>query len=264
MDNLKSYSERGREVSWQDSPYWSDKGNPKEQFDVAFEGRRLEVANFSDVSLTKDQLEELQRIIAEFSQIKDGEVFDKVKSICVDNLQPIDPETKEGVNGMGAEKDDGIVKLYPRALKPISHRVEGVSNFAGTVIHELAHAVETSETQVEWRERFEWLLNSDKIGELRKLGLMEKLKSTPQKDWVNLHPDIWNLVRFWTIMQPERCVTDYAKLSPEDDFAESMVAALRNPDLLDSQRSRFLKNNFLSNVKEATAFKVDIQRRLVD
>ena len=257
-------SENGEEVSWQDSPYWSDKGAPKEQFDITFSGRKIEMANFSEAKLTKDQLGDLEKIIAEFSQIKNGEVFDKIKSICVDNEQPTDPETGKGLNGMAVEKGDGIIKLYPRALEPIPHRVEGVSNFEGTVIHEFSHAIALVEPEIndEWRKKFGWKKDEKKIEEIYELGLMDELKETPQKDWGAIHPNIWVLTRIWNVAEPRRCVTDYAKLGPEDDFAESMVAALRNPEVLDTRRRVFLKNRVLADVNEKTAAKVDVLKRL--
>ena len=261
MKNFEQASPPEAETPGISGNYWADKGNPKEQFDITFVGRKIEVANFSDVELAPVQLKELQEVIAEFSKIKDGKAFDKIKSIFIDNNQPVDPETGKGVNGMGAEKGDGIIKLYPRALEPVSHRVEGVSNFEGTLIHEFTHALVNKEMLGKWKEAFEWMLDSNKVNEIKKLGLLEKLKTTSQKDWGSLHPNIWKLARVWEVNQPEWCVTDYAKLGPEDDIAESMVAALKNPKILDGARLRFIKKNFLNETKEKESPVVDIKKR---
>ena len=258
---MKNEQLGNQERGWQDSPYWSDKGQPKEQFDIAFGERRIDVANFSDVVLTEDQLFSLGKVISGFTQIKNGECFDKIRSILIDDVQPFDPETKAGVNGMGVEKDDGIIKLYPRALEPISHRVEGVSNFEGTLVHEFTHALVGKEISNEWKRRFGWKVNQKKWDKIKRLGLIEELNATPQKDWGNLHPDIFNLVRVWETDEPQRCVTDYAKLGPEDDIAESMVAAVCNPEVLDKRRLFFLQDKFLSDIDEETAPAVDIQKR---
>jgi len=261
MKNFEQQRENN-EMSWQDSPYWAEKGNAKEQFDITFGDRKIDVANFSKTALTEDQLAILQKVIGEFAQIKDGECFDKIKSILIDNVQPIDPETKVGINGMSVEKNDGIIKLYPRAIEPINHRVKGVSNFEGTMVHEITHALADKETSTEWKRRFGWKVNEEKWDRIKRSGLMEELRVTPQKDWPKLHPNIFEMIRVWEIDEPKRCVTDYAKLGPEDDLAESMVAALCNPDVLDKRRLMFLRDRFLLGINEETAPVVDIQKRM--
>jgi len=234
-----------------DNSYWADKGQPKDRLEVAFGDRRIEISNYSDIKLSADQLKELEKVIAEFSQINNGVALEELKSVFIDNEQPVDPEHKDGLNGMGIENNDGIIKLYPRALKSIQHRVKGVSNFEGTLIHELTHvlAAKTS-LDKEWAQKFGWEQNQEKIEELQRIGLMDKLWTTPQKDWSSLHPDIWNLVRVWENDHPERCVTDYARRGPEDDLADSMVAAMRNPEILDEERFKFLRERFLKDVDE--------------
>jgi hypothetical protein len=261
--NSEQFSENKSEVRRQDSPYWSEKGVPREQFDVLFEGKKVEVANFSETALSKEQLNSLRLIIGEFSRIKNGEVFDKVKSIFIDNIQLEDPETKVGVNGMSVEKDDGIIKLYPRALENIPHRVKGVSNFDGTLIHELTHALVDPETRKRWKNKFGWKKNEEKeaklLDKLGELGIsVEELYEMPQKDWAKL--GLWEFIRIEEVDKPQRCVTDYAKLGPNDDIAESMVAAMTTGDL-DSERLKFLKHYYLSNTGEELLPKVEIQKR---
>lgn len=267
---MRTERDLNAETSWRDRPYWSDKPNPKEQFDIVFEGRKIEVVNFSDVGLTPEQLAELQTIISQFSQIKDGAVFDKIKSIYVDNVQPVDSELPEGVNGRSVESEDGIVTLYPRALQPIPHRVEGVSNFKGTIIHEFAHSIEDSETKERWEQAFGWTVDQEKMKELERTGLKEKLEMTRSRDWGKLsqyYPgvDIEKLTRVWKIKEPKRCINDYAKLSPDDDFCDSFVAAMAEtgsePKKLDYKRWIFMKSRFLSKIDSATASAVDIQRK---
>lgn len=261
MNPEKLSSENKAEAGWQDKPYWAEKGTPKEQLDILFEGRKVEVANFSETALSKEQLNSLRLIIGEFSKIKNGEVFDKVKSIYIDNVQPQDPETKEGMNGMSVENDDGIIKLYPRALENIPHRVKGVSNFDGTLIHELTHALVNKEIKDRWKTKFGWSVDTVKMNKLERSGLKDKLLNTPQVDWENkFGKDVWEKARIWKIDKPQKCVTDYAKLGPNDDIAESMVAAMTTGDL-DSERLKFLKHYYLSGMGEQTLPAVHIQQR---
>ena len=257
MKNIEQQSE----APLQD-PYWTEKGTPKEQFDVVFGDRKIDIKNFSDTRLTSGQLRTLQNTIAGFSQIDSGSVFGKIKSIFIDNEQPVDTELKEGLSGMGVEKGDGIIKLYPRALKPISHRVKGVPNLEGTLIHEFTHALvdANSAADLEWKQKFGWFVLREKYEELERLDLIDKLQ-LPQREWPKLHPDIWNLVRIWANKQSARCVTDYARRGPEDDIADSMVAAIKNPKILDPERLKFLQEKFLTGLDPEKFPKVDITEK---
>ncbi|MEK7080397.1 MAG: hypothetical protein AAB925_01010 [Patescibacteria group bacterium] len=58
--------------------------------------------------------------------------------------------------------------------------------------------------------------------------------------------EMGNTARLWYNVHPERCINNYARLGPEDDFSESMVAALRKPEILDGERLRFIKEKFLA------------------
>jgi len=261
MENPEKKSQPGQEAPGIAGSYWADKGEPKEKFDVIFGERKVEVKNFSDNPFTEARLIELRRVISDFCKIENGVVFDKIKSIFIDNVQPIDPETGEAINGTSVEKGDGTIKLYPNVLlEGRFHRVSGVSGFDGALLHEFTHALANSEIFDAWVRKFGWTFNSEKIQKVRDLGLLEALRTTPQKDWANLHPEIWKLVRYWEIDNSERCVTDYAKLGPEDDLAESMVAALRVPEVLDPERLKFLKEKFLGSAEKAEAPAVEIKR----
>ena len=190
MRNLEC-PEGAAEKSWRDDTYWAEKGEPKEAFEVLVGEKKVEVCNFTDVALLPEQLRELEDVVKEFSQLGNGVVFDRVRFILIDNNQLFDQEFKEGINGMGVERGDGIIKLYPRALKPIGHRVPGVSNFAGTLIHEFSHALVGAKFYKEWQEEFGWVQDKGKLGKLKRLGLLEEIAETQQKNWEKLHPNIF-------------------------------------------------------------------------
>jgi hypothetical protein len=52
------------------------------------------------------------------------------------------------------------------------------------------------------------------------------------------------LVTRFEIEDPSRCVTDYAKLEPDEDICDSMVAAMRRPEILDKERLETLRQAF--------------------
>jgi hypothetical protein len=133
------------------------------------------------------------------------------------DIQPINPNTGENQNGEGGETD-GAVKIYPSALHAVSHRISGALNLEGTLIHELSHSVGL-EFINEWRNKFEWI--SSETTEMFPGGAL----------------------RYEVPKEPERCVTDYARVNAREDVSESIVAALKNPNILDPEKLQFIKSH---------------------
>ncbi len=116
--------------------------------------------------------------------------------------------------------DRRVIRLYPKAFENIEHRVKGVSNLEGTLIHELSHKL-ASEFVNEWSKKFG-----------KKLKEKKKTPGGSFCEWKGENP-----------------VTELAKYDPIEDFCESMVAFFKNPSLLDVKRQKFIKENVL---KETT------------
>lgn len=218
--------------NWWLQEEWQKKGVPKEQIDIVAGDKNLTVYNFQEESLTARHLEELERVVKEFSQIRGGEIFDRVQYILIDNTPKTNPKTGEGHYGYAAV-DDKAIKLYPRGLEFSPYRIENILSFEGTIIHELSHSIDKGRDFVnDWIKKFGWDLVETKKG------------------------------KGWELKEPEKCINSYARLDPGEDICESMVAALRNPKLLDPERLKFLKEILrLDEIDESKASKIDIQRR---
>lgn len=217
--------------NWWLKSEWAEKGIPKEQIEVEIEDRKIDIYNFGEC-LTDKHLEKLEKIIKEFSQIQDGESLNEARYILIDNIPKTNPRTGEDYYGHGAVSDRAI-KLYPRGLKFSPYRIEGVSSFEAVVIHELTHNI-TEKIINDWIKKFGWKSEGeDKEG-----------------------------FRIWKSKKPEKCINDYARLNPEDDICESMVATLRNPKLLDPERLKSLKDILsLDEIGELKTSKIDLQKR---
>jgi len=192
--------------NWWFKDRWKEKGLPHEQVTVEFESGKIEVFNWGS-PLEQRHLDELGEVIEIFAQIRGGEALKRTQYVLIDNKVAANPLTGkvDDLNGYGAIGDKAL-SLHPRALLEIEHRVTGVSNFKGTVTHELTHSL-TGDIVNEWKLAFGW----------------EDLNNSRQQT-----------------RQPEKCVDDYAKINPEEDICESMVAAIWKPEVLDPEKLQFL------------------------
>ncbi|MBP6888427.1 MAG: hypothetical protein KBC21_01870 [Candidatus Pacebacteria bacterium] len=216
-DIEKGILERLSREHWYLQEYWRNKVI-QEQIVLEVGEVVLEIFNFQNEQLEDWQLEQIRRVVTDYSQLRNSPVFSLVKSIVIDNEQPINPHSGKELNGWGGS--DGAVKLYPAALKPISHRVTGVSNLEGTLIHEFAHSLGV-EFENMWRKEFGW-------------EQMEKPEQLMNGTW-----------RLEQNIEPERCITEYARINTAEDICESMVGALRNPGALDPARYRKIHEELL-------------------
>lgn len=135
-----------------------------------------------------------------------------------------DPK-KYPVNGQAMPKWNAF-RLFPRGMSLLPSRIPPLPNFTCTLTHELSHLIET-EFKPEWMEKFQWKFCAD-------------------------HPDDWeskpspdgNGKRFFNRktgemspqgrfpLQPEQCITDYAKQAPDEDICESITSYVLKPELL--------------------------------
>lgn len=237
----KKLTEQISQENWWLQKYWQEKGLPIEQIKVNIGNRKLNIYNFYE-KLTDRHLKDLERVLREFSCIEDGRIFDEIKFILIDNKRKIITERHLEKN-LGEEKHGEsrpkckTIEIYPRGMEFTSFRINGVSKFEATLIHELSHSIPDIKPFFynEWIKKFRW--------EIR--GVIEDGTERYGK---------------WECEHPEKCVTEYAKYAPEEDISESMVAALRNPKILDPERLQFLKDNLLIKIKEQKLSEIEAKR----
>jgi len=234
---IKERLERGIiEENWWFQNEWKEKGIPKEQLEITTGDHKLNVNNFGEV-LTDRHIMELEKVIKEFSQIKNGEFLDKVEYILINNIKKENPYSGEEQMGFSHPSAKAI-ELNPKGVEFSSHRIDKTSSFEGTLIHEFSHNV-ADEVINEWNEKFGW-----------------EFVENPTEKFPN------GELKWWRNKIPEKCINSYARLSPDEDIAESMVAALRNPEALDPERLQFLKEALLlDKIDINKASKINIKKR---
>ncbi len=214
-DNCRSELEKNAKSKyWWLREKWAEKGLPKESIEYKFGDSKISVFNF-DREMTVNQLSELNYAIEKITKIKNGELLKKLDFILIDDERKTNPHDGSEQNGTIY---DNIMHLYSAVLDNNSHRVEGVSNLIGTIIHEAAHFFDIELTR-EWRDKFGW-----------KKHFEQSIKK-PSGGY-----SVWEYMG-----DKDRLISDYAGIEIEDDIAESMVAALEKPYLLDKERLDYLK-----------------------
>lgn len=228
-DEIIEMIKREREGrDWFTSEYWRKKGVPEEQVEFEINGRQITVYNFNKEKSFTD--EHAKKTLGVFQQLAVSfpELLDRVRWVLIDNVQQAsafgDPE-KYPLNGY-AMRDWKAFRLLPRGTELMPHRLQATSNFEGTIVHELTHLIQ-SDFEEEWGEKFKW-------------------------QWCNDYPDDWEVRptpdgrerRFFNKstgemspqgqfpLQPDQCITYYAKQNAREDICDSMVAYIYDPDLL--------------------------------
>ena len=236
----KRVREELKNRNWWLQEYWQEKGLPKEQVNIQVGENKITLYNFGE-QLQERHLQELQKVLADFSKVDDSKPLETLKYILIDDKKPLNPNTGIEMRGYGAGSESAV-KVYPKGTEFSDYRTEetpnfqGVSDFEATVIHELTHNInETVKTNLrnEWLDKF----NFKYIRENKVLA--------------------GGAITAYETSQPERCVSTYAQVNPEEDICESMVAVLRKPDVLDPEKLQLLQDRLL---KDSEPLPVDMQR----
>ena len=225
---VQMVTDRRENQDWYTSYYWRRKGLPQEQVEIDVNGKGVTVYNFDRGSwFDEEHIKLATSVLGKFTS-RFPSVLDKVSWILVDDIQLTsafgDPENYP-TNG-GALREFSAFQLYPRGMELIPHRVEAVTNFTGTLTHELTHLI-ASEFEDEWKDKFKWAgcLDYPEDWELRPTpeGQDRKFynKKTGEMSPQNQFP-----------LEPDQCVNYYAKQNMSEDICESMVAYLFDPELL--------------------------------
>ncbi len=221
--------EEFKRSKWWLQEYWQEKGIPKEQITIRAGAISAELYNYGS-ELRPDQVAELEKIMTTLGAIPLPDQLQSVKYILLDNKTKINPNNDEEQRG-NAFRSQGMLALYPRAMSDESHRIPNTTSFAGTLVHEYGHPLQQEGDFLDmWTKTFGW-----------------KLKPYEEVDWSKEVP------KRYTSDQLDRCVSDYAKISPDEDICESLVAAVNNPDALDPERLKFIQDRWLKNVNPESA-----------
>lgn len=202
---------------------------PREYFVVSTEVGNVGVFNFSE-PLKEKHIEELKKVFEIFDGFKEKSPLKTFKYIFLKNENSQTKlSTGEEMSGY-ANTQTGLLTVFLEGQKLTPHRIPEVSNFKGTLIHDLAHGF-SPELFQSWQEKFGWVLTEDK--------------------------DKWAKSIFYENNQQEKCINEYAKTSPQEDFCESVVAAIVAPQRLNPEKLEFFKENIFGNGEGNSKVKIE-------
>ena len=212
---------------WFTSEYWRKKGVPAEQIEFAINGRSITVYNFNaEKPFSDDHVARSRKVFQELAA-RFPDVLDKIRWVLVDDVQPpslLADDERYPTNGTAMRKHRAF-RFMPRGMETIPHRIPSASNFEGTFIHELGHLIQ-AQFEDEWREKFQWAYCSDneEEWEIRKAPNGESRwfnRTTGEMSPQGQYP-----------LQPDQCITTYARQNMGEDICDSLVAYIYEPERL--------------------------------
>jgi len=213
---------------WFTSEYWRIKGLPEEQIDFQVNGQAIIVYNWNKrQTFTDEHIKKAQKTFQELAS-RFPQVIDQIKWILIDDKQEAsafgDPE-KYPLNGYALQGWEAF-RLLPRGMELIPHRVAKASNFEGTFVHEATHLIQ-QQFEPEWSKQFKWDYCWDHEDEW-------EIRPTPDgttKRWFNKKTGEMSPQGQFAL-QPDQCITYYAKQNMGEDICDSIVSYIYDPDLL--------------------------------
>lgn len=225
---IEMVRDRKEGQEWFFYEYWRVKGVPKEQIELQVGEQQITIYNFSqEKPFTDEHIERGQKVFEELAS-RFPQMVKQIRWVLIDNLPHAsafgDPE-RFSFNGDAMQQWHAF-RVLPRGMELMPHRVRATSNFEGTFVHELTHLI-VSDLEDEWSGKFKWGYCKDYPDDWEKKTPPDG--SDPRffnKNTEEMYPQ----GRF--PLQPDQCVTYYAKLSMEEDICESVVAYIYDPELL--------------------------------
>jgi hypothetical protein len=209
-------------TNWSLQERWQRKGIPKEQYSIEVNGNTVELYNYGQ-ELTPEQIIEINWLMSVIFQIPSERITNRGKYIVINNENAFNDKDGEDMSGY-AHYETKMVELFPRAVSNEQHRIPDTTRLAGTLVHEYGHVLQDTDMVEEWKKKFGW----------KELDQAQQVRG---------------IVKTHDTEFPERCVSDYAKFSPEEDICDSFAAALNNPDILDPEKLKFIREHWLKDVK---------------
>ena len=225
---IESVKSKKESKEWYFYEYWRKKGVPKEQLELQVGEKQITIYNFSqEKPFTEEHIDRAQRVFEELAS-RFPQLVDQIRWVLIDDIAHAsafgDPE-KYPFNG-DAMREWHAFRLLPRGMKLTPHRVQATSNFEGTFAHELTHLID-SDFEHEWGGKFKWAYCIDYPDDWERKPPPDGLD---QRFFNKQTGEMYPQGQF--PLQPDQCITYYAKLSMEEDICESMVAYIYDPELL--------------------------------
>lgn len=222
---------RKREQEWFYQDYWREKGLASEQVEIEVDGNPVTLYNFDGANAFDDyKLGSLMDAMKQLG-LHFPEALQRLRWVLIDGtqLKSIYGDTQKFPTNGQVVHGTNAFRFFPRGVRTdIPHRIPGANNLEGTFVHETAHLIQAN-FQDDWRKGFQW-------GFCDEFPEDWEYRTPPDGDRkFPFHKQNGDMMpQFQYPVQPEQCVNYYAKLSLEEDIAESLTAYVYEPELLQS------------------------------
>lgn len=189
---------------------------------VEIGGHELSLDNYNpDFEFTNGHEQDLLEYITRIREVSPL-ILEKFKRIVFDNYQPNSRYDSDEHPFNGTLLPDGVLLYKNGQRRDLLHRTGSVTNFQGTVAHEGFH-FRNEEYKNYWRAAFGWHQCYEYPEQWE---MIENRRFKNRKTG-----DIAENGQF--TKHPELCVTAYARQAWDDDYADSGVVALFEPEKLE-------------------------------
>ena len=213
---------------WWLTEKWKEKEFPNEQIEIKTGGNEISVYNFNrEIEFSDKHLEETIDVLKKYEEF-DPKLLKKIKFILVNNVQEpslLGDEKKFPLNGCH-NKEQNTIEISPRGMRlDTEHRIPGISNFKGTLAHEIYHYKVNADIANDWQENFDWNYCHNYPDD----WIIKKTKNG-RKFRLSKKTGVLNFNSFTS--KPELCLNDYARTDIDEDICDSGVATFYNPELM--------------------------------
>lgn len=218
-------------AQWYLDEYWAKKENPLEVIEVVVDEKPIQIYNFNkNQPLSENHINEVQLVFQKIISKFPGSL-NNLTSILIDDHQvesAFGDDENYPLNGRALWASYGVIHLYPNSLRQVSFRVPGVgSNLVGVLAHEIGHFIYNKGVEMgsDWNKNFKRI----KVGDLDG-WILSTISSQNYQYYRNERTG--EIIEGDYPEDPEECVSNYAKINPEEDFCDSLVAFIFNRELL--------------------------------
>jgi hypothetical protein len=214
------------------------KGKPVWEREINIDGRIIKLINYNpEFEFTEVHEQELVTFVRTANN-QCPKILETFRRLIFDDYQPSSRYGDEANYPFnGTRLDDGVL-LYPNGQRTdLRHRTNVASNYQATIAHERLHTIGAEHERL-WKESFGWHYCSEFPDN------WEQVKEQPRR--YRRKDGRFIALEGQFTEHPENCVSDYAKMAWDDDFADAGIVALINPEKLTSiapQKLDYFKAN---------------------
>lgn len=230
-DHQRSLNKYLDQRCWWKQDYWKEQGQPVEQVDIKLDEKKVTIYNFSkEKSLTDQHLNQVRSTLIALAQhfpiSLDQLSYILIRSGVQNSAWGDNVRFPNNGSAFDLEK---MLSLSEMALELFPHRIQAASNWEGTVAHETGHLIEKFFRKN--GEGFTWPTWDINCESEPKRYIKRRSPDGTKDQYFDLVNSLY-VPTGRLPSGPDQFVTDYARLNASEDFCDSLVAYLFDPELL--------------------------------